>query len=441
MTYTLAVTRAAFQSSDATLRTLGMDPASIILVPVFTGSTTSYTANVGNAIATMRVTPMVSQANATVTVNGAAVTSDQQSQPITLTEDMVTTITVVVTAQNGTTMTYTLAVTRAAFQSSDATLRTLGIDPATVTLVPAFTGSTTSYTSSVGNAVPTIRVTPDVSQANATVTVNGAAVTSGQPSQTITLTADTVTTITVVVTAQNGTTTKTYTVAVTRAAAPAPVNQAPTANAGSDFTGYAGHWITLPGSATDPDTGDTLSYSWSRTSGPAVTLLRDDTLSPIFRVPVDPATWTFQLTVTDSHGAMDTDDVTVNSTRQIRSLGLRATPSTISYGSSWNTTVSASSVHRASSYASFCSFSLSERSRVQIDLSSPVDTYLYLLYGSGDSAKRPEGRWRRVDERRRWRKQQQLENNPRPLSRRLHHGGDDQSRGDHRELRFDFRGV
>ena len=92
-----------FQSSDASLRTLEIDPASVTLDPPFTGSTTEYTASVGNAVASMRVTPEISQADATVTVNGAAVTSGQQSQPITLTEDMVTTITVVVTAQNGTT--------------------------------------------------------------------------------------------------------------------------------------------------------------------------------------------------------------------------------------------------------------------------------------------------------------------------------------------------
>ena len=110
-----------------------------------------------------------------------------------------------------------------AFQSSDATLSGVSISPSSITLDPAFAGATESYTASVGNTVTSLRVTPTARQANATVTVNGTAVTSGQESGVINLAVG-ASTITVVVTAQDGTTTKTYTVAVTRAAPPPPLS-------------------------------------------------------------------------------------------------------------------------------------------------------------------------------------------------------------------------
>ena len=48
--------------------------------------------------------------------------------------------------------------------SSDATLSALGITPSSVTLVPAFTGATESYTASADHAVASVQVTPTVNQ-------------------------------------------------------------------------------------------------------------------------------------------------------------------------------------------------------------------------------------------------------------------------------------
>ena len=89
------------------------------------------------------------------------------------------------------------------------------------------------------------------------------------------------------------------------------LNGTPTADAGPDQDVDAGDTVTLDGTgSTDPD-GDTLTYSWVRTSGPAVTLTGASTASPTFTAPAGPATITFELTVTDGSGETDTDTVVV----------------------------------------------------------------------------------------------------------------------------------
>ena len=111
--------------------------------------------------------------------------------------------------------------------SNDATLKGLSLSPASASLSPSFATDEESYTASVGNAVTSVRVTPTVNQADATVTVNGTTVASGQSSGPISLSVGK-NTITVVVTAEDGTTKKTYTVNVTRAATPAQSTPPPT---------------------------------------------------------------------------------------------------------------------------------------------------------------------------------------------------------------------
>jgi gliding motility-associated-like protein len=207
-TYTVVVTRGA--ASVATLSNLVLSSGT--LTPGFASGTTSYTASVSNATTSITVTPTTTDANATVTVNGTSVTSGTASGSISLNVGA-NTITTVVTAQDGTTTnTYTVVVTRAA--SSLATLSNLTISAGT--LAPAFTSGTTSYAASVSNATTSITVTPTAADANSTITVNGAAVVSGNASGPIPLSVGN-NAISVVVTAQDGTTTDTYTISVSRA--------------------------------------------------------------------------------------------------------------------------------------------------------------------------------------------------------------------------------
>ncbi|MFA6410090.1 MAG: DUF2341 domain-containing protein [Candidatus Buchananbacteria bacterium] len=106
-------------------------------------------------------------------------------------------------------------LTFAASESSvDATLSNLTISSGT--LSPSFASSTATYTASVDSNISSVTVTPTVTQSDATITVNGTAVTSGAASGSISLSYGS-NTISTVVTAADGTTTGTYTLTVTRA--------------------------------------------------------------------------------------------------------------------------------------------------------------------------------------------------------------------------------
>ncbi len=210
-TYSIVVTRAP--SSNASLTTIVLNPASTLTNTGTVGSTTTYTTSVVNATASVTVTPTAGDANATIKVNGVTVASGAASGSISLPVGQ-TTINTVVIAQDGTTKTYAIVVTRA--KSSNANLLNLAVSGAT--LAPVFASSTVSYTTTVANATTSVTVTPTVSDGTATIKVNGTTVASGAASTSIPLGAEgSTTTITTVVTAQDGTTTKTYSVAVKRA--------------------------------------------------------------------------------------------------------------------------------------------------------------------------------------------------------------------------------
>ncbi len=230
-TYTVTVTRALAKalplvSSDATLKDLTLSDGTngVTITPAFDADTGAYTAGVGNSVGSVTVTPMVNDLNASVTVDGSAVTSGTASSAIALTAGTPRAIDIVVTAQDGTANTYTVTVTRTLAEaltlplvSSDATLKDLIVSGGTngVTITPAFASDTIGYTAGVGRSVGSVTVTPTVNDSNASVTVDGSAVASGAASSAIALTEGESRAISVVVTAQDGAT-RTYTVTVTR---------------------------------------------------------------------------------------------------------------------------------------------------------------------------------------------------------------------------------
>jgi len=95
-------------------------------------------------------------------------------------------------------------------------------------------------------------------------------------------------------------------------------NQPPTADAGADQTVAGGSTVDLDGSASSDPDGDPLSFSWTQTAGSAVTLTGADTATPSFTAPNAIATLTFELTVDDGNGGVDTDSVNVNVANQTR---------------------------------------------------------------------------------------------------------------------------
>ena len=98
-----------YLSSNTDLSALSISDGT--LSPSFSSVTTAYTTNVSNATTSITVTPTKADVNASITVNGIPVVSGAASSAIALNIGS-NTITTIVTAQNGATKTYTLAVTR-----------------------------------------------------------------------------------------------------------------------------------------------------------------------------------------------------------------------------------------------------------------------------------------------------------------------------------------
>ncbi|MBM7647789.1 methionine-rich copper-binding protein CopC [Bacillus ectoiniformans] len=97
-------------STDASLTSLQLNNGT--LIPEFDSTTTSYQSSVAYGTSSMIITPATTDTNAKIKVNNLSVVTGQQSQPINLNVGS-NTITVVVTAEDGTTKTYEIEVTRA----------------------------------------------------------------------------------------------------------------------------------------------------------------------------------------------------------------------------------------------------------------------------------------------------------------------------------------
>ncbi len=207
-TYKVTVTRAG--SGDASLSALSL--SGVTLTPAFASGTTAYTASVGHAVTETTVTATASDGNASVEVTPEDADDGTSGNQVALGVGE-TTIGVEVTAEDGeTTQAYTVTVTRA--DSADANLGALSLSG--VTLSPAFTSGTTTYTASVGHAVTETTVTATASDGNASVEVTPEDADDGTSGNQVALGVGE-TTISIEVTAEDGESTQTYTVTVTRA--------------------------------------------------------------------------------------------------------------------------------------------------------------------------------------------------------------------------------
>ncbi|MDQ0902045.1 InlB B-repeat-containing protein [Paenibacillus sp. V4I7] len=113
--YTVTVNRAAELSGNADLSNLALSNGA--LSPNFAPGTTAYTSSVANGVSSINVTASTQNSKAKITVNGNTVASGKASDAINLNVGN-NPVTVVVTAENGTTKTYTIAVNRTSSNNS-----------------------------------------------------------------------------------------------------------------------------------------------------------------------------------------------------------------------------------------------------------------------------------------------------------------------------------
>ena len=159
-------------SSDATLSALTISSGT--LIPTFSSNTLSYTASVVNGVSSVTVTPTRTESNATITVNGGAVTSGSASSPINLNSGSAT-ITIVVTAQDGTTKTYTVAVSVGAtdFASTSGSFTIDAQGKAFFTVTPSL-DSVIEGAETFTLSIRTGSITGNVVKTSDTITINDA---------------------------------------------------------------------------------------------------------------------------------------------------------------------------------------------------------------------------------------------------------------------------
>jgi hypothetical protein len=208
-TYSITVNRVGSNNAFASLK---LTPSSTLVATSTIGTTGNYSTSVDPATSSIIITPTAQDLNAIILINGVAVTSGTSSAPIILDAGS-TVITVEVTAQDGvTTRTYSITVNRLGSNNAFASLK---LTPSSILVSTGTVGTTGSYSTSVNPATSSIIITPTAQDHNASILVNGVAVTSGTASAPIILNVGS-NLITIDVTAQDGVTTRTYSITVNR---------------------------------------------------------------------------------------------------------------------------------------------------------------------------------------------------------------------------------
>ena len=240
-TITVGASTPAPKSNDNNLTNLTVSSGT--LSPAFNKDTTVYTVTVPNEVTSITVTP--TKSNSKATVSG------------TLTKELAegeNTITVTVTAEDGTPKTYTVKVTREGSgevkpadddKSNDATLKKL--DVSGYTLTPTFKSDVLTYSMNVGSNIDALKVTAEANHEKATVAISGN--TNFKPGMN---------TIYVTVTAENGTK-KTYTVNVNKAGG--ENNGTTTTTKAKSSNNYLSNILVADGDLTPEFNKETGSYS------------------------------------------------------------------------------------------------------------------------------------------------------------------------------------
>ena len=217
--YTVTVSREAPPSNDATLSALSISDAT--LSPTFDSVTTDYEAAVANATSQVTVTATGTDDGADAAITPSDADANTDGHQVDLAEGR-NTITVAVTAANGTDMsTYTVEVLREA-AADNATLTALSLGG--IELSPAFAAGTHSYAATVDNSVAEVTLNLATAHTSSTVQIVPADNDPNTAGYQIPLAAPdaggtpAVTAVAIIVTAADTTTRQTYVVDITRTA-------------------------------------------------------------------------------------------------------------------------------------------------------------------------------------------------------------------------------
>lgn len=305
-TYQITVSRAA--SGNNNLSTLSVTPGT--LTPRFAAGTLSYSVDVGAKVTTVTVAATKADPNAVISgdVPNEGQATIQLDGPGTTTQVAIT-----VTAQNGNSKTYRIAVERAA-PSSDNNLSALSVTPGL--LAPAFTSGTLNYTVEVATTVTEITVSATKSDPDA---VMSGSVTAGTGTATGQATLPlggpgSTTQVAITMTAPNGAS-KTYMIAVNRLAPSSDNNLSSlTVAPGSLSPGFSPSILTydvtssagsLAVSATKSDPDAVMSGSVTAGTGVATGSATIPLGGPV-------ATTRISITVTAPNGVSKTYTITVS---------------------------------------------------------------------------------------------------------------------------------
>jgi hypothetical protein len=263
------------------------------LVPSFSAGETNYTVDVATSVTSVTVTARAQDAGASVRINNQTTTN--LLVPLNG-AGANSTISIVVTAPNGSQKPYIVTVNRAA-PGGNNNLQSLSVSPGS--LSPGFDPSKRSYTVNVADTVDSITVAAQAQDAGATVSINNQTTTS----LSVPLgAAGTSTSISIDVTAPN-TSQKTYTILVNRAASiPAPTITTTSLPNGKVSTFYSQQLLATGGSG---------NLAWTFT-GSLPDGLSMDTAGLISGTPIiagPPSAFTVQ--VTDARQLSDTQDLSI----------------------------------------------------------------------------------------------------------------------------------
>lgn len=208
--YFITVNRAAL-SSDNNLETLTVSPGA--LEPAFASGTLAYTVEVATGVTSVDVSATKSDSNAVI--SGSLPTQGRATIPLDG-PGTSKTVSIIVTAPNGSAKTYAITVTRLA-PSTDSNLSNLTVSAGS--LNPSFAAGALNYTVDVASSVDTITVSAIKSDPNALMSASGAVIAPpGDPtgSVSVPLGLGTSTAMAITVTAEDRVSTKIYRITVNR---------------------------------------------------------------------------------------------------------------------------------------------------------------------------------------------------------------------------------